>query len=114
MKRFKHHIRESDSTCKCHDGWKIFASFDTWCICIEDEEDDSDEDDTEARICEQVIPSKQAPPSIQFPIVEGDDTVWAKVSSSGISVKIGQSRFFEVPESEHPHIWRLVEDRLHR
>jgi len=114
MKRFKHHIRESDSTCKCPGGWKTFASFDTWCICIEDEGDDSDKDDTETSICEQVIPSKQAPPSIQFPIVEGDDTVWAKVSSSGISIKVGQSRFFEVPESEHPHIWRLVEDRLHR
>ena len=114
MKRFRHHIRESDSTCKCPDGWEIFASFETWCICIEDEEDQPDDDEDEQDIFEQVIPSKPNRPAIQFPLVEENDTVWIKVASSGMFVKIGESSFFDIPEVDQPHIWKLIEQRLHR
>jgi hypothetical protein len=114
MKRFKNYVRESGSGCKCPERWKTFASFGTWCICIEDEEDQPDDDEDEHDIFEQVIPSKPNRPAIQFPLVEENDTVWIKVASSGMFVKIGESSFFDIPEADQPHIWKLIEQRLHR
>jgi len=119
VKGFSDHLR--DKRCKCPDGWSVLASFDNWCVCIDNEpvgvtfDDDSSKGRTELHEHpeSQLIRAGSDQRPIQFPLLESDDTVRVRVTPHGMSIKIGTSRFFAVPEDEQPHVWRVIEDRLH-
>ena len=117
MKRFGRFVREQDEDCKCPEDWSVLATFKNWCMCISDEpegmDDEEEDDDEDSEVSEGFIPSGRSGKSIEFPLVQFDDVVRVRISSGGIYLKIGEGKFFLVPEDEHAAIWRVIEDRMH-
>ena len=118
MMRLGQFIREKDDDddCKCPKGMSVLAASDNYCICISDEpegleDDDDDEEDDE--IDEGFVPAGKPGRSVEFPLIQFDDTVRVKISAEGMFVKIGEGSFFLVPEEERQAIWRVIENRLH-
>lgn len=118
MKRFQRFIRED--TCKCPDGWEVFAALDSYCICIERqpsgsiEDDDNGDGDDQDDVDESVIRTANLSRDLEFPLMELEDLVRVRLSRGGMFLKVGSSNYFPVPEAEVDSIWDVIGDRLRR
>ena len=116
MKRLSQFIREKDDEddCKCSKGMSVLAVLDNYCICISDEPEGlDDEEDDEDEINEGFVPAGKPGKSVEFPLIQYDETVRVKITPDGMFIKVGDSQFFQVPDEEQRAIWRVIEDRLH-
>ena len=116
MKCLSQFIREKDDEddCKCSKGMSVLAVLDNYCICISDEPEGlDDEEDDEDEINEGFVPAGKPGKSVEFPLIQYDDTVRVKITPDGMFIKVGDSQFFQVPDEEQRAIWRVIEDRLH-
>lgn len=113
MMRLGQFIREKDDDddCKCPKGMSVLAASDNYCICISDEPEGLDDEEDE--IEEGFVPAGKPGRSVEFPLIQFDDTVRVKITPDGMFIKVGDGNFFLVPEDERRAIWRVIEDRLH-
>jgi hypothetical protein len=110
VKRFGKYLLESG--CSCPDGWSVLASFDNWCLCIEDEPDEDDDDTDCGCLGEGAAPSDTIRKALEFTLANYCDVVRVKLATEGMFVRIGGSKYFPIPESEQPHVWEVIESRL--
>jgi hypothetical protein len=114
MKRFQRFVREEK--CECPEGWGVFAAFEKWCICIEDDPVDLDgdsDDESDDGLDESVIPIGPPTKSVEFPLLQFEDSIRIRLTSEGMFLRIGDGNFFPVPEAERQAIWKVIEGRLH-